>query len=206
MNNKGFTLIELLITIAIIGILASVIIVSMSNATQKARIARTKTEMRQFGNTLQSFTIGSNKILHDFTLNWASYSPACDDITRDWRNVPDTDPCMVSWVIALNSIADTNGVSRSSLNVLKRDAWNSPYFLDENEMESYPALGRTELRYLCQRHDTIISAGPDGKFYTSDDVMYGIPFSSCPEGLPNNCPGQVPFPAGFVDSYELNCP
>jgi len=58
MNNRAFTLLELLVVITIIGILSSIVIVSMSGSTDSATIAKGKTYAQQVHALLGANAVG----------------------------------------------------------------------------------------------------------------------------------------------------
>lgn len=60
LNKKGFTLIELLVVIAIIGILASIMVVSLTNAQKKARDAKRQSELNQLRTALTLYSDDSS--------------------------------------------------------------------------------------------------------------------------------------------------
>lgn len=64
-NKKGFTLLELLVVIAIIGLLASIILVSLNSQTAKAKTAAFKKEIRAIQPSLVTIcdgTIGASVV------------------------------------------------------------------------------------------------------------------------------------------------
>lgn len=59
-KSKGFTLIELLVVIAIIGLLASIILVSLSTSRTKARDARAQGDLKQIINAMALYYDANN--------------------------------------------------------------------------------------------------------------------------------------------------
>jgi prepilin-type N-terminal cleavage/methylation domain-containing protein len=66
--SRGFTLIELLVVIAIIGILASIVLVSLNSARNKGKDVRIISDIRQVGTQLETEASASGSYLVGSTL------------------------------------------------------------------------------------------------------------------------------------------
>lgn len=92
---KGFTLIELLVVIAIIGLLASIVLVSLNTARQKARDTRRLSDIRQVALALELYTDNNNGVypivVGCTTTNWQTTMTTCLEGTG-------AAPCNVSYM------------------------------------------------------------------------------------------------------------
>jgi prepilin-type N-terminal cleavage/methylation domain-containing protein len=71
-TNRGFTLIELLVVIAIIGILASVVLVSLNSARSKGKDARVISDVNQLRTQLETDYTGSSYSNNLTTTGWST--------------------------------------------------------------------------------------------------------------------------------------
>ena len=63
--KKGFTLIELLVVISIIGILASLTLVSYTGAQKQARDTQRRSDLSQYRNALETYASSNNGLYPD---------------------------------------------------------------------------------------------------------------------------------------------
>jgi type II secretion system protein G len=94
-KTKGFTLIELLVVIAIIGLLASIVLVSLNNARQKARDSKRLSDIRQVALALELYADSNNAfyptVVGCTAGNWSGTMTTCLEGTG-------AAPCNVSYM------------------------------------------------------------------------------------------------------------
>ncbi|MDD5627201.1 MAG: type II secretion system protein [Patescibacteria group bacterium] len=76
----GFTLIELLVVIAVIGLLATIVMVSLNSARKKARDAERKSDLKQISLALEMYYDKYNGYPNDTFNGWES---PCNTTTND---------------------------------------------------------------------------------------------------------------------------
>lgn len=91
--KKGFTLIELLVVISIIGILASLTLVSYSGAQKQTRDTQRKSDLAQYRNGLESYASTNNGLypIHPSEYNVSDFCGSGKDLEKFISSCP-TDP------------------------------------------------------------------------------------------------------------------
>jgi len=91
-GEKGFTLIELLVVISIIGILATIVLVSLNTARKKARDARRVSDLRQMALALEMFYDANGGYVADTTASDNDWDILVTNLVSTYIGAIPTDP------------------------------------------------------------------------------------------------------------------
>lgn len=129
--------------------------------------AETVLALKRISLTAYLAKVRANSLLADITGNGSTQS-ACAGLD-DLRAVPPHSPCRTAWENALGTIQQAAAVPVPPVQEerLLQDPWGAPYLLNEAE------LGCATSDWCPE--DTLISAGPDGRINTPDDLLATIP-------------------------------
>lgn len=166
--QKGFTLIELLVVVSIIGVLATIVLGSLSTARDKARIAKAQVQMNEIKKLVLMAQINTNQNLASLTGSTCS-----ECFCRETVGLITNNSCNSRWQTAVDAIIAGAGSGNSTS--FYTDPWGSPYILDEND-------GTTG---SCSP-DLLWSAGPDQSHGTggtgilsADNILVRMTTSNC---------------------------
>lgn len=131
---KKFTLMELLVVIAIIGILASLLIPSLTKAREKAKTAVCVSNVSQIHKAMQMYFLASNDRL-----------PSCDSGVGGSTHVRDTWPSFLDPFLGGPSFTGPTGLKRTNQSSLWKDCpnsfipWPSTNFRDGDYAAIFPS-------------------------------------------------------------------
>lgn len=148
-TQRGFTLIELLVVIAIIGILAAVVLASLDDARQEARIASAATQLKSIHTAMEM-------LYNDTGLYPHQQQRYCPPIAGADNEV---DLSLTSSGLVGNNgdFSNWDGPYISDVT----DPWGTPYFFDQDYHCTAGARGCGGIADAGENTSAIVSCGPD---------------------------------------------
>ncbi len=107
--NHGFTLVELLVVISVLGILASIVLVSFGGSQKQARDTQRKSDLKQYQNSLEAYANKSNGFYPQRTSATVASTTLCNDLALTTCPKDPKDPTYFYYYIS-----DGSGVAGSA--------------------------------------------------------------------------------------------
>ena len=157
-----------MVVISIIGLLASILLTGLNEARLETQYAKARVEIRNLSELVKFAKGTRSQTLAQMTNNFCTECncrpPAS---SRNIQDLPETHACFTSYYAVINTLnQNTEGILKITTPPL--DPWGAPYLINENEGEGGNCW-----------YDNILSAGPNGFYYDTDDVNYNILNVSC---------------------------
>lgn len=163
--RKGFTLVELLIVITILGILASIVFINLSEVKEKAKIAKAKAEVKEIYNSIIMLSIDTNE--------WPGHQEV-DKINNVEDNELCPDGCPYSLADSEAGLVNTDGNYSNwqgpYMDSMPDDPWGNQYFFDTD----YDIDQSEEVEKWAVVVGSYGTNGVGNNQYDSDDVIYII--------------------------------
>ena len=162
-KNKGFTLIELLVVIAVIGLLSSIVLVSMKGTREKARVAKTQQEIDAIVTAM-----------HLFQDRYGELPPIGDNCSGC------SNPCGSSWTVVMDALVNNGLIGR-----VDKDPWGNYYCYDDNDNICCGATSPLYSMGPNSINETYFGAGGGwtaclGNQMNGDDIGVRLPYGDRP--------------------------
>ncbi|KPJ55122.1 hypothetical protein AMJ47_01190 [Parcubacteria bacterium DG_72] len=167
--KKGFSLIEILVVIAIIGILATIVLVNLSVARKKAKIVQAQTEIRQIYNGIAMLNLDSDEWLAHKKPDEVEPGASGNEICQDGctYSLEDDEVGLLN-DDSSNPYDNWDGPYINTIT----DPWGNEYFFD-TDYDYNQHMGLPGSKWVV----VVGSYGPNGvglNQYDADDIIYVV--------------------------------